>query len=43
MGSSDTTAGRLLLVTVWLGGRLRLLAADLDVEDWSVKDKQRHN
>ena len=43
MSSSDTTADRLLLVTVWLDGRLRLLAADLDVEDWSVKDKQRHN
>ena len=41
MGSSDTTAGRLLLlVTVWLDGRLpQLLAVDLDVEDWSVKDK----
>ena len=38
------TAGCLLLpVTVWLDGRLRLLAADLDVDEWSVKDKQKHN
>ena len=43
MGSSDMTAGRLLLpVSVWLGGRLRLLASDLDVDDGSIKDKQRY-
>ena len=47
MGSSDI-AGRLLLpATVWLGGLdgrlLLLLAADLNVDDWSVKDKQKHD